>query len=312
MNCFCVDSYISSPLLLKIVAMITGNNYFLWFAFFLFLHYSGQKMSLDALSKRILGVTLNKSWSIQCSNWEAEKLSTQQIEYAMNDALVASHIFLRLLKEKAEQSLDVSEDLSPGEDMLNVRDAAVKGDCDLSPDSQIGGKRFEHLANGADYYETTVDLSRFESVEKEGYLLSHEVIDLISRPYITQRAASLCQGVIDMAFKEREKRVSVNDKGNDPFSPEKSHKLSKNGPVRKLPLYTNCVLTAPDGSTLCTLDRKRADWYIAKRIGKVCLHGVFSQSCSTLYSIRCMQTAISIIKCALNVLTNLTITFGEK
>ena len=76
-------------------------------------------MSLDALAKKILGITLDKSWKIRCSNWEDEKLSTQQIEYAMNDALVASHIFLRLEKEKAKQSIDV-DDFSPGKKNFNL------------------------------------------------------------------------------------------------------------------------------------------------------------------------------------------------
>lgn len=60
-------------------------------------------MSLDALAKRILGVTMDKSWRIRCSNWEAEQFDRRQIEYAMNDALVASHIFLRLAKAKVEK-----------------------------------------------------------------------------------------------------------------------------------------------------------------------------------------------------------------
>ena len=30
----------------------------------------------------------------------------------------------------------------------------------------------------------------------------------------------------------------------------------------------NCMLAAPDGSRLCTLDRKKADWYIEKGIGR--------------------------------------------
>ena len=321
-------------------------------------------MSLDALAKRILGVKLNKSWRIQCSNWEEEKLSAQQIEYAMNDALVASHIFLMLVKEKAKQSLD-SEDFSPGKEMFNFRDvckgdeganqsSAIKGKCHpdsnetcltleqsgenaelyltgqeatarfnehhdsptsefaenrnlnqegkyqekiddentkitwgrsaakgehyLFPDSQICDKTFQRMASGADYYETTVDLSKFESDEVAGYLSRDEVISLISDPYFAQRAGSLCQGVIDMAFKAR-KRKGLIDKDSNSFSQEKSRKPYKKGTTRKSPLYMNCMLTAPDGSKLCTLDHKKADWYIDRGLGKVCLHDVFSQSC---------------------------------
>ena len=318
-------------------------------------------MSLDALAKRILGVKLNKSWRIQCSNWEEEKLSAQQIEYAMNDALVASHIFLMLVKEKAKQSLD-SEDFSPSKEMFSVRDvcnrdegtnqssaitgkchpdssetcltleqsgenaelyltgqeatagfnehhdsptsefaenrnlnqegkyqekinsentkitcqrSVVKGEHDLFPDSQICDKTFQRMASVADYYETTVDLSKFESDEMAGYLSRDEVISLISDPYFAQRAGSLCQGVIDMAFKAR-KRKGLIDKDSNSFSQEKSRKPYKKGTTRKSPLYMNCMLTAPDGSKLCTLDHKKADWYIDRGLGKVCLHDVFT------------------------------------
>ena len=332
-------------------------------------------MSLDALAKRILGVKLNKSWRIQCSNWEEENLSTQQIEYAMNDALVASHIFLMLVK-KARKSLD-SEDFASSQEMFNFRDvcnrdegtnqssaitgkchpdssetclnlelsgenvelylsgqeaaagynehhdsppsefaenrnlnqeskyqeklddentkiscerSVVKGDRDLFSDSQICDKSFQSVASGSYYYETMVDLSKFESDEMAGYLSRDEVISLISDPYFAQRAGSLCQGVIDMAFKAR-KRKGLIDKDSNSFGPEKSHKPYKKGTTRKSPLYMNCMLTAPDGSRLCTLDHKKADWYIARGLGKVCLHGVFSQLCPWLHSVRCIQTS---------------------
>ena len=68
--------------------------------------HSFQKMSLDALAKKILGVRMDKSWRIRCSNcsWEAVEFSIPQIEYAMNDALVASHIFLRLVNIKTKHN----------------------------------------------------------------------------------------------------------------------------------------------------------------------------------------------------------------
>ena len=310
-------------------------------------------MSLDALAKRILGVKLNKSWRIQCSNWEEEKLSTQQVEYAMNDALVASHIFLVLVKEKAKQSLD-SEDFSPGKEMFSVRDvcnrddgtnqssaitgkchpdssetclnleqsgenaelyltgqeaaagfnehhdsltsefaenrnlnqegkyqeklddentkitcerSVVKGDHDLSSDSQICDNSFPSLASGADYYETTVDLSNFESDEMAGYLTRDEVISLISDPYFTQRAGVLCQGVIDKPFKARKRKV-------DKDSNSKSHYPPKNGTAKKSPLSITCTSAAQDG--LCSQNGKKVDWYINKGLVKVFLDGVFS------------------------------------
>ena len=209
-------------------------------------------MSLDALAKRILGVTLNKSQKIQCSNWEEEKLSGEQIEYAMNDALVASHIFLTLVKGKAKQSL-VSEDSSPGEKDFSFGDLCI-----------------EDLANDFGRYETTVNLAKFESEEMEGYLSTDEVINLISDPYFAQRAGSLCQGLTDIPFKAR-KRYATQGKKK-----EKWQMSSKSGAARKSPLYKNCILTTPKGSRLCCLDRKKADWYIEKELGKVCLDRAFS------------------------------------
>ncbi|KAL6262820.1 hypothetical protein P5V15_005610 [Pogonomyrmex californicus] len=40
-------------------------------------------------------------------------------------------------------------------------------------------------------------------------------------------------------------------------------------PTRIKPLYHNCYLQAPDGDVLCTCDRKKAEWYITKNLGKL-------------------------------------------
>ena len=317
-------------------------------------------MGLDALAQRILGVSLDKSFMIRCSNWEVEKLSTQQIEYAMNDALVASHIFLRLVKENSMRSTDL-DDLSHSEknfrnictedeeirnqsfsitreyhpdnsetglilkqsgenaefcltsqkaaagfnenhdnptskfaenrnlnqegkyqeeiDDDNTKTtcerAAVKGVCDNSrPDPQSHDKVFQDVANGFGYSETVVDLCKFECDEIKGYLSRDKVRNLISQPCFTERASSLSQGVIDTAFKERKKKVSLNKKDSNSPSPEKSHYPSKNGTTRKSPLNRTSMLTAPDGS--CSQNGKKADWYLKKGLVKVFLDGVFS------------------------------------
>lgn len=39
--------------------------------------------------------------------------------------------------------------------------------------------------------------------------------------------------------------------------------------TRKTPLYTNCYLQANDGELLCTIDRKKAMWYVNKEIGEI-------------------------------------------
>lgn len=40
-------------------------------------------------------------------------------------------------------------------------------------------------------------------------------------------------------------------------------------PTRNKPLYHNCYLQAPDGETLCTCDKKKAEWYVSKELGEV-------------------------------------------
>ena len=267
------------------------------------------------MAQELLGVTLDKSRRIQCSNWEDRKLSPEQIEYATNDALVANHIFLKLIKEKKSTDLD---DPSPGvcyayEDEDTSQSSSITSKCqpdnngtdvtlkqsgenldvcltgqvaaacyyghhDICPSSQMCEKPSQDLASGAEYFQTTVDLRKFESAgDMKGYLLREEVIQLMSLPSSAQRAVSLCQDVIDVTFQGKKKKVHLDGKDSNPKSPENSHKAYKNVPMRESALCTNCILTAPDGSKLTSTSRKRADWYIRKKLGKICLHSVFLQ-----------------------------------
>ena len=59
-------------------------------------------MSLDASAEQILGVQMDKHWTTRCNDWEAEKLTERQAVYAMNDALVPVHIFLKLVEAKGK------------------------------------------------------------------------------------------------------------------------------------------------------------------------------------------------------------------
>ncbi|XP_055849502.1 exonuclease 3'-5' domain-containing protein 2 [Episyrphus balteatus] len=51
---------------------------------------------LAKMSKSILNVPLDKNWRLVCSDWEANNLTTAQIEYAAKDAMVAVEIFKTL------------------------------------------------------------------------------------------------------------------------------------------------------------------------------------------------------------------------
>ena len=329
-------------------------------------------MSLDALAKRILGVTMDKCWRIRCSNWEAEQFDRRQIEYAMNDALVASHIFLRLAKAKAEmrkvlRTACISEDSTSDEknaseplgagliqdqigtklpvgsslgnnisgryhptsfeedpDITHSRRAIDGVEFEVTEDqekfmenrrhedknqvnfvnkrtsssavqdsgSQTCGKVLQNSdnSNGHDFdvecevYNIIADLSKWESGHygKEGYLVKEEVVDLLQDAFFCQRASSLCKGVIDLAFKAKTGPVVTieRDSKKEDLGEIMDRKPYKRGTIRKSPLYMNCMLAAPDGSRLCTLDRKKADWYIEKGIGRslatlFCLNQIF-------------------------------------
>ncbi|XP_011264286.1 exonuclease 3'-5' domain-containing protein 2 [Camponotus floridanus] len=58
------------------------------------------------------------------------------------------------------------------------------------------------------------------------------------------------------------KKTPVLDKDN-------SNERKSTIPTRIKPLYHNCYLQAPDGDILCTCDRKKAEWYITKKLGEL-------------------------------------------
>ncbi|CAG2056043.1 unnamed protein product, partial [Timema podura] len=48
---------------------------------------------LGSLAQTTLGVKLDKNWRVRCSDWEAQQLDAQQLDYAAKDALVGIVIF---------------------------------------------------------------------------------------------------------------------------------------------------------------------------------------------------------------------------
>jgi len=55
---------------------------------------------LGGMAQNLLGIKLDKSWKIRCSDWEAPALSTHQVQYASQDALVAVDIFSKLIQRE--------------------------------------------------------------------------------------------------------------------------------------------------------------------------------------------------------------------
>lgn len=54
---------------------------------------------LAALAKTVLGVVMDKSWKVRCSDWEADELTDRQAHYAATDAHVAIKIYAVLLEK---------------------------------------------------------------------------------------------------------------------------------------------------------------------------------------------------------------------
>ena len=52
---------------------------------------------LSGMAKYYLGVEMDKSWHIRCSDWEAKELSEHQVQYASQDSLVAVRIFNQIM-----------------------------------------------------------------------------------------------------------------------------------------------------------------------------------------------------------------------
>ncbi|XP_070154995.1 exonuclease 3'-5' domain-containing protein 2 [Polyergus mexicanus] len=81
---------------------------------------------------------------------------------------------------------------------------------------------------------------------------------------------------VDTRFKAQ-RSPSVDSTTSNNNTKKKSSALDKDDsnehkntiPTRIKPLYHNCYLQAPDGDILCTCDRKKAEWYITKKLGEL-------------------------------------------
>ncbi|KAL5021969.1 hypothetical protein ScPMuIL_001124 [Solemya velum] len=62
--------------------------------------YNCSSVGLQGLAAAVLGVNMAKESNIRCGDWEADILSSEQIDYAAQDALVAVDIFTNLVLAK--------------------------------------------------------------------------------------------------------------------------------------------------------------------------------------------------------------------
>ncbi|XP_023954767.2 exonuclease 3'-5' domain-containing protein 2 [Bicyclus anynana] len=66
-----------------------------------------QDGGLAAQSKSLLGIILDKTWRIRCSDWAAEVLSESQVKYAAADAHVAIKIFVKLINHYNKRGISL-------------------------------------------------------------------------------------------------------------------------------------------------------------------------------------------------------------
>lgn len=213
---------------------------------------------------------MEKSWRVRCSNWEAEEFSPKQIEYAAHDAIVAVHIFLTLAKTKRIErtSVDFVENIN------HVSCTAYEKEkqqpkCNVDKNVLDTSLPSTHEANDVlknNVEEVTMILNKYETDSTKGHITN--VKELLSDQLFCQQAISLCKGITDLDFKDKfMKKPSVKSEGF--MKTDGTKKPFKRGTtMRKSPLYTKCQLIAPDGQMLCTFDRKKAQWYLDKEIGK--------------------------------------------
>ncbi|XP_064316112.1 exonuclease 3'-5' domain-containing protein 2 isoform X2 [Phalacrocorax carbo] len=179
------------------------------------------------------------------------------------------------LKSLAEKVLNCSLDKSPHVRCSNWEAEELTQDQVLyaARDAQVSVALFLHLLGFASLSATS---------EGENSIAAWE------------KALGKCRGLVDVPFRGRRSGNAGEEKSGEGHSPQKTRnrRSSMNGQLsgsqqvrdprrqkrkplgvgysaRKSPLYDNCFLHAPDGQPLCTCDRKKAQWYLDKRIGEL-------------------------------------------
>ncbi|XP_056152411.1 exonuclease 3'-5' domain-containing protein 2 isoform X2 [Lampris incognitus] len=99
-------------------------------------------LSLKSLAADVLKITLDKSLELRCSDWEADELTLEQMNYAARDAQVSIALFFHLLGLHSESSF-----VSSSESTYFQLAAHCQGLVDIPFRSQ-GGERDDKAADG--------------------------------------------------------------------------------------------------------------------------------------------------------------------
>lgn len=206
---------------------------------------------------------LNKNHHIRCGDWEAASLSNAQILYAAKDAIVSLEIFyalvlLRKVNQKPNSTLTILSEafVSDIETVYKWLDGCFWDS--LVFNVRCYSHKEDHLCN-----IDTILPSKFSYTKPSTWL--------------TELAHSLCQGIVDVNHKPRPPVGLQNSSFKTAAS---SRAFSTKAAVgrkpykhscRDKPLYENCFLVGPDKKVLATVNRSKAQWYVHKGLGTVCL-----------------------------------------
>lgn len=246
-------------------------------------------MGLKGLASGVLDVDISKSQSVRCGNWEAERYSEEQIEYAATDAVVAVDIFVQIVYAKIAQGSRCSSKKTKLENVPAVN-TTLSGATNKSQSSletisfqttsvaDVEDRSDQHLCSG------DVSTTGFYNQQKNKkcvskslpgkanqyrfcdylriYDTNKEDIDEQQLQIFWKCARSLCQGIIGApyTFKAEKRGMAKTPKTNGKIKDSSAYS------VRKRPLWDNCKLEAPDGTMLCTCDARKAQWYLDKEI----------------------------------------------
>ena len=214
--------------------------------------------SLASLTNQIVDRDLDKTSGITCSNWEVDKLSSEQINYAACDAIAGLLIFKNLVLRK----INHRRWNSGIEGHLSTENSAITGD-ETRGERDDGEHTDEVLLE-----ESTADLEKSGSCTTFVHRnQSISEVDILLTDQGISCASDLCQGIIDVTFKGSGNRRSsqMNIDGSFPAGRTSAYSL------RQTPLYHNCQLRAPDGTLLSTVDIKKIEWYINRGLGGILL-----------------------------------------
>lgn len=142
--------------------------------------------------------------------------------------------------------------------------------CSNWEDKELTDKQLQYAANDAFVaVEIFKKLSR-ELEPKNFWQLSKSSFDSIRARVDPFLDVSFKEGYITSVKNSKKNKNSASGtarKDKQLLSTNSQNMQKKTLTTRTKVLYDNCLLEAPDGELLCTIDRRKAQWYIDKSLG---------------------------------------------